>query len=95
MEYELLDTGVFNDDRYFDVFVEYAKAGPDDILVQDHGGQPGTGRGRAASPADAVVPQRLGVVDRRIQPSGRETRPQADRGRGGHERGRGNPSAAG
>ncbi|SDW46483.1 Glycosyl hydrolase family 63 C-terminal domain-containing protein [Nitrosomonas communis] len=33
-EYELLDTGVFNDDRYFDIFVEYAKAGPDDILVQ-------------------------------------------------------------
>ena len=27
MEYELLDTGVFNDDRYFDVFVEYAKGG--------------------------------------------------------------------
>ena len=34
MEYELLDTGVFDDDRYFDVFVEYAKAGPDDILVK-------------------------------------------------------------
>ncbi|MFZ4535456.1 MGH1-like glycoside hydrolase domain-containing protein [Propionivibrio sp.] len=34
MEYELLDTGVFNDDRYFDVFVEYAKDGPGDILVQ-------------------------------------------------------------
>ncbi|HPA59903.1 MAG TPA: hypothetical protein PLF39_08655, partial [Synergistales bacterium] len=34
MEYELLDTGVFNEDRYFDVFVEYAKAGPDDILVK-------------------------------------------------------------
>jgi len=34
MEYELLDTGVFDDDRYFDVFVEYAKAGPEDILVQ-------------------------------------------------------------
>ena len=33
-EYELLDTGIFNDDRYFDVFVEYAKAGPDDILVR-------------------------------------------------------------
>ena len=33
-EYELLDTGVFNDDRYFDVFVEYAKAGPEDILIQ-------------------------------------------------------------
>jgi len=34
MEYELLDTGVFNDDRYFDVFVEYAKAGPEDILIK-------------------------------------------------------------
>ena len=33
-EYELLDTGVFNDDRYFDVFVEYAKAAPEDILVR-------------------------------------------------------------
>jgi hypothetical protein len=34
MEYELLDTGVFKDDRYFDVFVEFAKAGPEDILVK-------------------------------------------------------------
>ena len=34
MEYELLDTGVFQEDRYFDVFVEYAKAAPDDILVR-------------------------------------------------------------
>jgi hypothetical protein len=34
MEYELLDTGVFNEDRYFDVFVEYAKAGPEDILIR-------------------------------------------------------------
>jgi len=33
-EYELLDTGIFNESRYFDVFVEYAKAGPDDLLVQ-------------------------------------------------------------
>ncbi len=33
-EYELLDTGVFNDDRYFDVFVEYAKGGAEDILVK-------------------------------------------------------------
>lgn len=33
-EYELLDTGVFNEDRYFDVFVEYAKAGPEDILIE-------------------------------------------------------------
>ena len=33
-EYELLDTGVFDQDRYFDVFVEYAKASPEDILIQ-------------------------------------------------------------
>jgi hypothetical protein len=33
-EYELLDTGVFGQDRYFDVFVEYAKAAPEDILIQ-------------------------------------------------------------
>src|ERR1700756_3215027 len=33
-EYELLDTGIFNENRYFDVFVEYAKAGPTDILIQ-------------------------------------------------------------
>ena len=34
MEYELLDTGVFNKDRYFDLFVEYAKNTPEDILIQ-------------------------------------------------------------
>jgi mannosylglycerate hydrolase MGH1-like protein len=34
MEYELLDTGIFNDDRYFDVFVEYAKGDPEDILIR-------------------------------------------------------------
>jgi hypothetical protein len=33
-EFELLDTGVFNEDRYFDVFVEYAKNTPEDILIQ-------------------------------------------------------------
>src|SRR5437016_743365 len=43
-EYELIDTGVFDDNRYFDVFVEYAKAAPEDILVQvtvhNRGSQP-------------------------------------------------------
>jgi hypothetical protein len=34
MEYELLDTGVFDDNRYFDVFVEYAKGAAEDILVR-------------------------------------------------------------
>ena len=33
-EYELIDTGVFDDNRYFDVFLEYAKAGPEDILIR-------------------------------------------------------------
>lgn len=33
-EFELLDTGVFDQNRYFDVFVEYAKESPDDILIQ-------------------------------------------------------------
>lgn len=33
-EYELLDTGIFDDNRYFDVFVEYAKAAPEDILIK-------------------------------------------------------------
>jgi hypothetical protein len=32
-EFELLDTGIFDDDRYFDVFVEYAKAAPNDLLM--------------------------------------------------------------
>jgi Mannosylglycerate hydrolase MGH1-like glycoside hydrolase domain len=33
-EYELVDTGVFRESRYFDVFVEYAKAAPEDILIR-------------------------------------------------------------
>jgi Mannosylglycerate hydrolase MGH1-like glycoside hydrolase domain len=34
LEFELINTGIFDDDRYFDVFIEYAKAGPEDILVR-------------------------------------------------------------
>jgi len=45
-EYELLDTGIFDDDRYFDVVVEYAKAGPEDILIRISA----TNRGPEASP---------------------------------------------
>ncbi|HSP68249.1 MAG TPA: hypothetical protein VLN48_11015, partial [Bryobacteraceae bacterium] len=33
-EYELLDTGVFDENRYFDVFLEYAKAAPEDVLIR-------------------------------------------------------------
>ncbi|MBW4437629.1 MAG: glucosidase [Pleurocapsa minor GSE-CHR-MK-17-07R] len=48
-EFELLDTGIFDDDRYFDVTVEYAKAAPDDILVRI------TIANRAAQSADLTV----------------------------------------
>jgi hypothetical protein len=34
MEYELLDTGAFDENRYFDIVVEYSKATPEDILIQ-------------------------------------------------------------
>src|SRR3954449_4018812 len=34
MEYELLDTGIFDENRYFDVFVEFAKIDPEDILIR-------------------------------------------------------------
>jgi hypothetical protein len=34
LEFELLDTGVFDEDRYFDIFIEYAKKAPDDICVR-------------------------------------------------------------
>jgi hypothetical protein len=33
-EYELIDTGIFDEDRYFDIFIEYAKAGPEDICIR-------------------------------------------------------------
>ncbi|HEU4571276.1 MAG TPA: hypothetical protein VFR93_01205 [Candidatus Limnocylindrales bacterium] len=45
-EYELLDTGAFDEDRYFDVVAEYAKASPDDLLVRISA----TNRGPDAAP---------------------------------------------
>ena len=33
-EYELADTGIFEGERFFDIYIEYAKAGPDDLLIQ-------------------------------------------------------------
>ncbi|MBL7776498.1 MAG: glucosidase, partial [Saprospiraceae bacterium] len=44
-EYELLDTGIFDENRYWDVFTEYAKAGPDDVLIRI------TAHNRGADPA--------------------------------------------
>jgi hypothetical protein len=51
-ECELIDTGVFDEDRYFDVFIEYAKASPDDILLKI------TAFNRGQAPADLhLLPQ--------------------------------------
>ena len=60
-EYELLDTGVFEGDRYFDIFIEYAKADPEDSGDPDHRAQPRARRRAAAHPADLVVPQHVGL----------------------------------
>ena len=60
-EYELIDTGVFDGDRYFDVFVEYAKAAPDDILMRITRLNRGPEPARAARAADALVSQHVVV----------------------------------
>ena len=65
-EYELLDTGIFDEDRYFDVVVEYAKAAHDDILMRVTAHNRGPDAGDAARAADAVVPQHV-VVGRRAR----------------------------
>ena len=59
MEYELLDTGVFNDDRYWDVFVEYRQGDARGRPDPDHRVQSRTGSGHAARAADAAVSQHL------------------------------------
>ena len=95
MEYELLDTGVFNDDRYFDVFVEYAKAGPEDILVRI------TAANRGPDAAELHLLPTLWFRNdwapwiAESSRAAEKPTPQTDRGGGGHEHGRGNASAAG
>ena len=66
-EYELLDTGIFDDDRYFDVIVEYAKAAPDDMLMQVTAHNRGPDAADAAPAPDAVVPQHVVVGRRRTE----------------------------
>ena len=79
-EYELLDTGVFDDNRYFDVFVEYAKAAPDDMLIRISVCNRGPGRGVAACAADALVPQHVVAGGRRLEARPRRrSRPPAMR----------------
>jgi hypothetical protein len=76
-EYELLDTGIFNDDRYFDVFVEYAKENPEDILVRItvHNRGPETARLRVLPTLWFRNTWSWGEDDRK--PSLREARPGA------------------
>ena len=61
MEYELIDTGVFADDRYFDVEVEYAKAEPRRHRMQDHDPQPRSGGRTDPRAPDVVVPEHVVV----------------------------------
>jgi hypothetical protein len=65
-EYELLDTGVFGDDRYFDVFVEYAKEGPEDILVRItvHNRGPEAARLRVLPTSGSATPGRGATISR-------------------------------
>ena len=63
-EYELLDTGIFDEDRYFDVFVEYAKASAEDILIRVTVINRGAEESYARSAADNLVPQHLVVGPR-------------------------------
>ena len=64
-EYELVDTGIFDDDRYWVVTVDYAKAAPRDLLMRITVENAGPERGDAARAADVVVPQHLVVGVRR------------------------------
>lgn len=65
-EYELLDTGVFEENKYFDIYIEYAKEGPEDICIKI------TVLNRANKSADLVMVPNLwyrnlwdfGVVDK-------------------------------
>ena len=57
-EYELLDTGIFDEDRYFDIFVEYAKADFNDILIRV------TATNRGPDPAPLTCCRRFGSATR-------------------------------
>ena len=58
-EYELLDAGVFDGDRYFDIVIEYAKADQDDILARITLYNRGPQAGRLFCAAQPLVPQHL------------------------------------
>ena len=76
-EYELLDTGVFDDDQYFDVFIEYAKADAEDICIKITAHN----RGRESAPLH-ILPtawfrNRWSWYERATKPTMRETKSAA------------------
>ena len=75
-EYELLDTGVFDDDRYWIIEVHYAKASADDLLMTIQVTNAGPDADDAARAADRVVPQHLVLGRRRAQAG--DARPTGD-----------------
>ena len=81
-EFELLDTGVFDEDRYFDVFVEYGKASAEDVCVRIEAVNRGPDAGSPAYPPASLVPQYAG--DGPILAARRRYRRWA-RGRGCHQ----------
>jgi hypothetical protein len=84
-EYELLDTGVFNDDRYFDVFVEYAKT-----ASSNHDSQSWTGGCCIARAPHAVVSQSVVVAEHcGAAETGNRQRRKRDSSRQGDRRGTG------
>ena len=80
-EFELADTGVFDESRYFDVFAEYAKASPNDILIRVTVANRGPEAGDAAPAADAVVSQHVVLGLRRTRGTAAKPSLAADRRR--------------
>ena len=98
-EFELLDTGIFAESRYFDVFVEYAKARPEDILVEINAVNRGPDTALARSAADGLVPQHVVLEARpaaaRRGPGRAARRPARDPARRGVSRPAVSPRPAG
>ena len=78
-EYELIDTGVFDEDRYFDVFVEYAKSSPEECFIRITVDEPRPGDSDDSSVANPVVPQHVELVARPRNPVWRRRRAPAAR----------------
>ena len=60
-EFELVDTGIFQENKYFDVFIEYAKADTDDLLIKITIHNRGTEKATLECVATGLVSQYLGL----------------------------------